>query len=162
MSVELVLTTSVRAVLGVSAKELPDSVLTNPIYSTQLREAMIEMHPSMVADFATAAALASPSAKQQRFLDLASTYAAYHVANQCLGALPMFSFQTIMDEKAELTRNVDAFKNLREDVTASLSVLKRRLQSAYADVNPAAPAPNPTTRTWAAAVGLASDPVVGG
>jgi hypothetical protein len=158
---DLVLTSSVRAVLGVSSKELPDSVLTNPIYATRLREDLRDMHVQLIADFARANALPQPSDDEERFLELAASYGAYHVANQCLAALPMFSPLTIKDEKAELTRNVDSFKQLRVDVPAVMSLLKTRLLKAYAAVNVDAPAPNPTTRTFAASVGLATDPVTG-
>jgi hypothetical protein len=161
MSVELVLTSSVRAILGVSSKELPDTVLTNPIYAVRLREDLRDLNTQLVADFASIGALTTRTDDQERFVELASTYAAYHVANQCLGALPMFSPLTLKDEKAELTRNVDAFKGLREDVSQVMNVMKTRLQNAYAKINSAAPAPNPTARTLLASVGLATDPVTG-
>jgi hypothetical protein len=159
MSTNLVTTDSVRAVLGVSAKELPDTVLGSQVYSTRLREDLIDMHPQIISDFAAIGALASPTSDQQRFLDLMETYAAYNVAKQCLDALPMFSPLTIKDEKAELTRNVDSYKNLKADVSAVLSLMKGKLQKAYAAVNPDAPAPTPVDRIWGVSVGLGSDPV---
>lgn len=161
MSVNLVTTDSVRAVLGVSSKELPDTVLSNSIYSVRLREAMIDLHPQIVADFATIGALASPTSDQQRFLDLAQTYAAYNVAQQCLVSLPMFSPMTIGDEKAQLIRFADAYKALKDDVGAVLSLIRTKLQNVYQVINPDALAPNQVARSWGAAVGLATDPVTG-
>lgn len=161
MSVNLVTTDSVRAVLGVSAQELPDAVLTNPIYATQLREDMLDMHAQMVADFATISALTNATSDQERFLDLAQAYAAYNVANQCLTGLPMFAPQTIKDEKSELTRNDDFYERLREDVGAVLAKLASRLRRAYAAVNVGAPVAAPVTPVFAAAVGLSADPVTG-
>lgn len=161
MSVNLVTTDSVRAVLGVSAQELPDTVLTNPIYATQLREDMLDLHPQMVADFATISALNSVTDDQGRFLDLAQAYAAYNVATQCLTSLPMFAPQTIMDEKAQLTRNPDFYKTLRADVGAVMSKLASRLQRAYTAINASALPPSDTVRVLGVAVGLGSDPVIG-
>jgi hypothetical protein len=161
MSVNLVTTDSVRAVLGVSAQELPDTVLTNSIYATQLREDMFDMHPQMTADFATLSALTDVTSDQERFLDLAQAYAAYNVAWQCLTSLPMFAPQTIKDEKSELTRNADFYAQLRTDVGAVLDKLGARLRRAYAAVNANAPAPVTVDRIFGLAVGLASDPVTG-
>lgn len=161
MSVNLVTTSSVRAVLGVSAKELPDLVLSSLIYSTKLKEDLLEMHPQLLSDFATIGALASPTSNQQRFLDLTETYAAYNVAQQCLISLPMFSPLTIKDEKAELTRNANSYLQLKKDVGAVLSMMRLKLKTIYSTINPAAPVPTATERTLAATVGLSSDPVTG-
>jgi methionyl-tRNA synthetase len=161
MPAQLVSTADVRAVLGVSAKELTDAVLTRSIFSVRLREDMLEMHSQLVADFATIGSLDTRTDIQERFVELASAYAAYHVANQCLAALPMFSFQSILEEKAEYVRATDPFKLLRQDVQAVLAVMKRRLQAAYAAVNPSAPVTSAAARTLVVSVGLASDPVLG-
>ena len=161
MSVNLVTTDSVRAVLGVSMQELPDTVLSNTIYSTQLREDMIEMHPQMVADFATISALVSPTADQERFLDLAQAYAAYNVATQCLTSLPLFAPQTIQDEKAQIMRGADFYKRLRDDVGAVMSKLRSRLLNAYSVVNSGAVAPLAVDRIFGVTAGLTSDPVTG-
>jgi hypothetical protein len=83
------------------------------------------------------------------------------VARQCLNSLPMFSPLTIKDEKAELTRNVDAYKNLKADVGAVLSAMRTRLLSAYTLINTDALAPTVTDRVWGLAVGLGTDPVTG-
>lgn len=159
--INLVTTDSVRAVLGVSAKELPDTVLGNSIYSVRLKEDMLDLHAQMVTDFARVSALPSPSKDEQRFLDLAQTYAAYNVANQCLVSLPMFAPLTIMDEKAELTRNANSFAQLKADVGAVLTLMKKRLQAAYSKINADAPAPTAVDRVLAVAVGLGFDPVTG-
>lgn len=159
--INLVTTDSVRAVLGVSAKELPDAVLSNSVYSTRLKEAMYDLHPQMVTDFGTISVLASPTSVQQRFLDLAQTYAAYNVAQQCLVALPMFSPLTIKDEKAELTRNVDSFRQLKDDVGAVMTLMRVKLQTVYATINPQALAPAAVQRVFGVAVGIGTDPVTG-
>lgn len=161
MSVNLVTTDSVRAVLGVSSKELPDTVLSNPIYATRLKEDLYDLDPQMVTDFASIGALPSPTPNQQRFLDLIETYAAYNVAQQCLISLPMFSPMTIQDEKAALIRNTNAYAQLKDDVGAVLSLMRVKLQKVYATINPAALAPAAVERIFGVAVGLGTDPVTG-
>lgn len=155
----LVTTDSVRAVLGVSAKELPDTVLANPIYSTRLKEDLLDLHPQMVTDFSTISQIGSPSSDQQRFLDLIETYAAYNVAQQCLVALPMFAPLTIQDEKAALIRNTNSYAQLKADVGDVLTLIRVKLQTVYAVINPAAPAPVPVTRVFGVSVGIGTDPV---
>lgn len=161
MSVNLVTTDSVRAVLGVSAQELPDTVLTNPIYATKLREDMYDLHPQMLTDFATIGTLTNVSSDQERFLDLAQAYAAYNVAQQCLTSLPMFSPLTIKDEKAELTRNANFYQQTKDDVGAVLTLMRQRLQKVYVAVNPLALAPVAVDRVLVLGVGLGTDPVTG-
>jgi hypothetical protein len=157
----LVTTDSVRAVLGVSAQELPDSVLTNSIYSVRLSEDLRDLNSQMVSDFITISALASPTPDQTRFIDLLQTYAAYNVARQCLVSLPMFAPLTIKDEKAELTRNVNSYAQLKTDVGEVLSIMRTRLLTAYTAVNSSALAPTVTDRVFGLAVGLGTDPVTG-
>lgn len=155
----IVTTDSVRAVLGVSAKELPDAVLASPIYATRLNEDLLEMDDSLVTYFTQVGALTSPTPTQQRFLDLVETYAAYNVAQQCLTSLPMFSPLTIKDEKAELTRNQNSYAQLKADVGAVLSLIKSKLLTIYPQVNPNALQYNPTARVFGVSVGIGTDPV---
>jgi hypothetical protein len=158
---DLVTTDSVRAALGVSAQELPDAVLTNSIYSTRLREDLRDLNTQIISDFAMISALTVRTADQDRFLDLMQAYAAYNVAQQCLGALPMFAPLTIKDEKAELTRNVNPYEQLGRDIGAVLSAMRSRLQKAYALINTAAQPPAAIVEVFGVAVGLSTDPVTG-
>lgn len=160
-TINLVTTDSVRAVLGVSAKELPDTVLANSIYSVRLKEAILDLHPQMLADFNTVSGLDSPTSDQQRFLDLMETYAAYNVAQQCLISLPMFSPMTIQDEKAALIRNANAYAQLKADVGDVLTIIRVKLQTVYVAINPSALAPTPIDRVFMVGVSLGSDPVTG-
>jgi hypothetical protein len=159
--IELVPTSEVRAVLGVSSKELTDATLSSSIYSVRLREGLRDIHPQLLADFARINESGEPSDEQERFLELTSSYATYHVASQCLAALPMFAPQLIADEKAQLQRIADPFKQVREDVPTVLAMFKVKLQEAYAAVNSDAPAPNLVARTFVVTTGLAADPVTG-
>lgn len=155
-------TNSVRAVLGVSHKEIQDVVLLNPIYDLQLTEALFQLNADMQSDFETAFAIpeADRTSTQERFVGLVQLYAAYFVADLCLGAVEMFAPITIKDSKSELTRN-DPYKTLRIDVPRSLAIIKISLMSVYALINPVALAPTAVQRISVLASPLATNPVTG-
>jgi hypothetical protein len=154
-------TAEVRAVLGVSEKELRDDVLLLPLYSTRLTEALRDLHTQLLADYASAAALDSRTDDQQRFVDLVQAYASHHIATQCLGALPMFAKQQVTDGKNALQRVADPYAQLRKDVPSVLYILKVRLRGAYAGINPDATPPLPAEQLAALAATRGTDPVTG-
>lgn len=154
-------TDEVRAVLGVSPLELTDAVLGSPIYTTNLTEALYALHPQLAADYA-AVDRTAPSADQERFVNLTEAYAAYQVAQQCLGSVQMFAPQLIKDTKTEVQRTQDAYKNLRRDVGATLSILRMSLLTVYPKINPDAVAPSAQSRLMVLSAGIASDPVTAG
>lgn len=158
---DLTSTASVRAVLGISEMELRDEVLLNPVYSVLLTEELGDIHSGLFADFVIAAAADPRTALQQRFVDLAQTFAAYHIANQCLGAVAMFAPKVIKDSRSELQRNEDPYKLLRVDVPAWLVRLRARLATVYAEVNPDATVATATPRVNLLASPLSINPVTG-
>lgn len=160
--IDLTSTAEVRAVLGVSEKELRDDVLLLPLYSTRLVGDIEALHAQMLADFVTTAALATRTDDQQRFVDLLQAYAAYNVARQCLGAVAMFAPQLISAAaKSTAQRVADPYARLREDVPATMHILKTRLRSAYARLNPDATPPTAAERLYATAVTPAVNPITG-
>lgn len=161
MAVNLCSTSSVRAVLGVSEAELRDTVLLQPIYLARLKEHLLGLHVSMINDFATSAAASPQSGDQERFTDLLQTYAAYQMAHQLIGAMPMFAPQTIKDSRSEMTRVADPYARLRQDVLDSLPYLKTRLLTAYNKINPASPVPTATQRIRVLVSTPAVNPVTG-
>lgn len=158
---DLTTTASVRAVLGISERELRDDVLLNPIYQVELMEVLTEIHPDLFTDFVAAASADPRTALQQRFYDLTQLFSSYQIAKQCLGAVAMFAPIVIKDSRSELNRNDDPYKNLRTDVPAAWSVMRTRLRSVYALVNPLAPAPTAAERIRLVASPLATNPVTG-
>jgi hypothetical protein len=158
---DLTSTASVRAVLGISERELRDDVLLDPIYSINLTEDLAEIHPDLFDSFVSAAGAASPTTLQKRFVDIAQTYAAYNIAKQCLGAVAMFAPKVIKDSRSELQRSEDPYKFLRADVPAALLVLRTRLRVIYSQINPDAVLPSATERIMAVASPLATNPVTG-
>lgn len=158
---DLTATADIRSALGVSAKELPDTVLQNPIYMTMLLEGLADIHMSLYADFVIAAAAANPTDLQERFVSLTQAFSAYHIAMQCLPAIDMIAPQTIKDARSELTRQDNASAQLKKDLAASLAFFRARLRTVYAAINPEATVPLATERIYALAAGLGTDPVTG-
>lgn len=152
---------SVRSVLGVSAMEIKDIVVEDPIYSTALDEVLYGLHPQLVDDYELAKAAEPKTHLQERFVNLVQTFAAYTVAGQMLGSVSMFSAKTIEDSRSKLERFTDAYKNLRDDVLASLLFMKNKLLAVYALINPDAPVPATVARINVVNVGLGVDPVTG-
>lgn len=149
----------VRAVLGISPEEIPDATLALQIYSTQLDEDLRDVSTDLASTFATINALTSPTADQTRFLHLASSFAAYSVAQSLLGGLQLFAPQQITDGKTHQIRVQDPFKDLRENIAGSYTYIKTRLEAAFAVVSPTHTAPDAVTRVFIGSVGLATDPV---
>ena len=162
MSIDFTSTASVRAVLGVSEKEIRDDVLLDPIYSVRLTEGLRDLNSQISADYLVAVAVveAARTATQQRFVDLVQSYSAYYIANVCLGAVSMFAPTVIKDSRSELQRNDDPYKTLRTDVPASLAWIRSRLLAVYALINPSA-AVVPVARIMALASPLGASPVTG-
>lgn len=160
---DLTSTASVRSALGVSERELRDTVLQDPIYSVMLTEALYAIHVDLFDDFIVVAAIdpAVRTSIEKRFFDLVQTYSAYHVAIQCLGAVPMFAPKVIKDDRTEVQRSEDPYRHLRTDLPAALALLLTSLRSVYQLVNPDATYLNLVTRIMAVASPLATDPVTG-
>lgn len=148
----------VRAVLGVSMTELPDTILSQPIYSTLLDLALEDVNVNIPAHFATVSALPTPSSAQNRFLDLVKLYAPYSTAKELLVSLPLFSVQSLTDGRAEFTRQNDVFEDVRDGVESALLSLRARLSASYAGLTVTSATIRPTlVMTVASALGF--DPV---
>jgi hypothetical protein len=154
-------TAEVRAVLGVSEKEIRDTVLLQPIYAVRLSEALYALDDGLLTAY-TAASLASPqSALQLRFTNLVETYSAYRVAEFCLGAVAMFAPKEIKDSRSEVIRVNDPYAKLRGDIDEALVSLQALMLSVYALIDPSVPVVVATVRTMVAAAPLGTDPVTG-
>lgn len=158
---DVVSTASVRAVLGVSERELRDAVLLDPVYSIRLTLALKTLHAELLADFVEIAALPTKTDAQQLFVDLLQAYSAYLVAQLCMAAVPMFAPETIKDSRSEMTRGASPYAKLAGDIAASLNLLKTNLLAAYLVINPDATFTATTARILAVAAPLAVDPVTG-
>lgn len=122
----------IRAALGVGIAEIPDAVISLPLYENSLGVEMDKLSLTLEADFVATTALAVKTAAQTRFLRSVQLFATYAVARQLTGALPLFSPKEIHDGKASMIRyaanpyaaTVAAVKSSFEDAkTAALAAI---------------------------------------
>ena len=151
-----------RAILGVSSKELSDAALTQPMYDILVDLKLEDVDVNIPAKFAEITALPSPTDVQTRFLKVTKLYAAYAIAKELLTSLPMFSVQRITDGRAEFQRQTDIFADVRDGVDAALTSLRYRLLAAYASAEPTAAGVTRVTLVTALAATLGTDPVTNG
>lgn len=150
----------VRAVLGVSSTELPDSVLSLGIYGTMADLGLEDVHADIPASFSTVSALPSPTTQQQRFVDLVKLYVPYLLAKELLTSLPMFAVKQLSDGRAEFQRQADIYDDLKDGIDSALLSLRFRLAAAYNTLYPdAGIATGRATFNITVASGLATDPV---
>lgn len=151
----------VRTCLGVSTKELPDAVVMNDVFLTQVLTTLDEIDADFTATYQTSLHATTPTDDQVRFNLLTQTVCTYLVALQLSSASPMFAPQDIKSDKTEIARASDAYKHLAGPIAASLVTYKRNLRKAYGKVNPAYVVPDPKARTLVTASAIAVDPVTG-
>lgn len=166
---ELTLYTSyaeVRAVLGVSATELPDEALSQPMYDAHLQNALEDIAVGIPALFDTISALPAGTGteNQKRFVGLASLFAPYVIAKQLLTSLPMFGIQSLTDGRAGFTRLSDAaiYDDVRDSVNLVLGDIRLRLASLYFKLTglPVAQSGS-VVQVFAVSAGILTDPVTG-
>ena len=152
--------TDVRAVLGVSITEIPDSVLALTMFDNLVSLELEDISLTLATDYTTVNAIVSKTAADTRFLKVVTLYTTYLYANLCLEQLPLFAVQTLTDGRASFTRQSDPYESVKVGIAGMLSSLKVRLLSAYAALYPATTLPvTAATFTSTLSTGLAVDPV---
>lgn len=128
----------VRAVLGVSATEINDTVLAQSQWAFGLILDLEDTSVNIPSLYATVSALPalSRTTAQQRFYDLVRLFASYSTAQQLLASLPLFSVQKLTDGRAEFNRFAEAFKEVADDIRASFTVIRVRLATSYQGLAP--------------------------
>ena len=152
----------VRAVLGLTTTELPDSVLSLPMYETLLAIQLEDIDVTLPNFYLTISALPSESrsATQARFFDLTRLFSAYATAKELLTSLPMLGVQKLSDGRAEFTRQSEQWSDIVDGVDAAFTSLRLRLAAAYNVLAPSALVPSYTTSIMTSYVGM-TDPVTG-
>lgn len=152
----------IRAVLGVSETEVPDSVLSLSIYDFRATLELEDVYVDLPSDFATVSALPSKSANQQRFLDLTKLYVPYAIAKELLMSLPMFSVKQLTDGRAGFRRQDDVHKEMKDNIEQALLALKYRLGAIYMVLYPSKVTTlSNATQLLVRSTGLSKDPVTG-
>ena len=101
----------VRAVLGVVDYELPDSVLSGPVFNYNLELKLSEVSGkldgftgTLAEHFVNLKAVSPRTTEQEKLYNLIGLYAVYVVASQAADSLSMFAKKTESDGKAVNTR----------------------------------------------------------
>ena len=147
----------IRAVLGVSDEELEDGTLALPMYLKLLQLDFGDIAGTLEAQYLAAKASITPSAAEQKLVDVVSVFSAYAISKHLLTSLPLFAPKRITDGRAETDRITDPFEGVREGVNSMCRVRESRVGAALAalgtsvTVNPA--------RTFFSVAGLAINPV---
>ena len=147
----------IRAVLGVSDEELEDGTLALPMYLKLLQMEFGDMEPTLEVQYLAAKSSASPTAEEQKLVDVVSVFSAYAISKHLLTSLPLFAPKRITDGRAETDRVTDPFEGVREGVNSTYQSLKARVLIALS--NAGTPTTAATQRTYFAAAGLAINPV---
>lgn len=149
----------VRAALGVSETELPDSVLALPMYETLAVTDLEDVYIGIPAKFIELSALPSRTATEQRFVDLTRLFASYTLAQNLLTSLPLFAVKHLTDGRAGFDRQTDIYADVRDGVQGMYNVVKSRLTAAYKVVEPSIAGYVPSSFAYTTNATLGTDPV---
>lgn len=128
----------VRAALGVNDVELTDETLGLALYSSNLAVELDDIGPTLADRYDEVRLLAEETRTkvQQRLFDVTRVFAAYAVAKQCAGSLPMFGPKSISDSKTEVSRFTnDPYKATIKAINEAWSAYRSRTTSALADLS---------------------------
>lgn len=125
----------VRALLGVSSKELKDAQLELPIYRELLSLDFSDLDSSLESDAETFIGAPSKTPEQSKVVSLASVYAAYCVALHIFPTLEQLAPQKITDGKAEVQRQTQDLQVLKQGLEAGKQRIQTRLVEAYKLIN---------------------------
>lgn len=126
----------VRALLGVTSKELKDEQLALPMYRRLLSTELDELDPQLEADYEALANLPSPDATQEKFKDLVQLYSSYAIALHLVPSLEQFAPQKITDGRAEVQRSESDLKTLISGLEYGEQRLRTKLLDVYKILNP--------------------------
>lgn len=154
---------SIRAVLGVSAKELKDETLGLVIWETQflLEMSDVDGGAGQVMTLYNGLPTTGKSVAQQQLYDLVNMLATYSVARQMLTPASLAVPQKITDGKAAVERfDASNFDRVREGVLGTYNQLLGRLKVVLVKLSPTSQVAA-TDRTFISSVSTGIDPVTG-
>lgn len=132
----------IRAVLGVSIDELPDSVLSLAVYDNALLVAMMgrsgvidpdTVERNLVDQYTYLKAIPSPTSDDLLNIALIEEYAVYFTADVLCGSLSMFAPKTQADGKSTLTRfsSEDTYRSVCSAIKSRLGGIIGKLNDAF-------------------------------
>jgi len=163
MLVDYTSPTSVRALLGVTAKELSDETLADSFFWLSLQAELRRVCTTIEADFMAANEDSETDADASLFAGAVSLFAAYALARTCMVAMPQFAVRSLTDGKAGFIRHTStSFDNSMSRFDIEYGRAKASLVAAYASYLPDAVLAASTTRSLFSTSEPSYDPVVGG
>jgi hypothetical protein len=139
---------SVRALLGVGTKELPDAVLQDTIYDLTLQAELRRISSTLAADFLAAVPYVDSDDDASNFVGAMNLFAAYFVAKRCLVSLPQFAPRSMTDGKAGFIRHTDkALVSSAALLIEDYAVARADLVTQYAAYAPTATLKSATVRS---------------
>jgi len=154
--------TSIRALLGVSVKELPDATILDTFFWLSLQTELYGVCATIDEDYHAAVELADTDADASRFSGAVSLFAAYAVARSCLIAMPQFAARSVTDGKAGFIRHTStSFDQAIARFDGAYARARTALVTAYADYLPSAVLTEKTSRSVLSISSPDTDSVVG-
>ena len=134
----------IRAVMGVSVKELKDAVITSQVFGIQLEEKLENLHEALPDVYAELVKKAkdnqddpnnpAPTKLEKKVIGLTQVLSAYYVALLIAPTLPVFGMRKITDGKAEQERQTTAFDELKADLSGQITDLEDELLEKLEDL----------------------------
>lgn len=151
---------SVRAVLGLTTLELPNTLLAAEVYDLVMETEILALGSNLYTDYTTATG--ESTAEAEAFVRATRLFATHAVAFKCVESLPLTATKAITDGKAGVYRDGNSpYKQAIEKITSAYFLTKRGLQEAYAAYNNESIAEIPTV-TILSVSSPDYDPVTGG
>lgn len=153
----------VRAALGVTVDELPDSMLGLELYSTGLQIELEDVSPSLEQTYNDIADMdeGDRSPNEQKVYLSARQFASYAVAVQLLPALPLIAVKTVTDGKAGVSRDSAApFKVVIAECRAKYAQTRASLEAKLLALV-GSPATDAVVPPYMSVVSPSTDPVTG-
>lgn len=154
--------TSIRALLGVSIKELPDATILDTFFWLSLQAELYRVCATLESDHSDAVELTDTDADASRFVGAVGLFAAYAVARSCMTAMPQFAARSVTDGKAGFIRHTStSFDNAVDRFDIEYARARAALVTAYAEYLPNAQLTTDTVRSFVQISNPAVDPIVG-
>lgn len=155
----------IRAIVGLSAKELPDEDLALESYIFGLQESLGAVSSTLEADYTSASANMSADSytdSEQSLYRATRLFAAAQVSLAVAYSLPMRANKAITDGKAGLSRFTDSpFRDTVENLKGLFASAKANLETVYASYKGLDSTTVVSLPSFVRAVSPSVDPVTG-
>ena len=125
----------VRALLGVTSKELKDEQLELPIYRQLLSLDLADLNPSLESDVEAILTSTSKTADETKVVSLLNVFSGFAVALHVFPTLEQLAPQKITDGKAEIQRQTQDLSILKQGLEAGKQRVQSKLLDAYKLIN---------------------------